>query len=260
MTTSHVCRSARLLPALVLGAVVVAGATDVRFYPDDPIARVVDSQDASAVKEREIDLVYDTLENSFWRPGDPTLNVRAQSVNTIDEVPDSAWFTNRLGTRPMTAEELVQGPNRDEGPAPGTLTVVAAKDDGYMPGFRVRDSRGQLWFVKFDPPGYPAMATGTEVVVTKLFWALGYHVPEVHIATLRPDELAIHESARITTANGNRRPLTGGRLVRFDSSASVPTIRMTSFLTSIAASCGRMASSRRGSITWIRSRSIRSTR
>jgi hypothetical protein len=210
MTTSHVCRSARLLPALVLGAVVVAGATDVRFYPDDPIARVVDSQDASAVKEREIDLVYDTLENSFWRPGDPTLNVRAQSVNTIDEVPDSAWFTNRLGTRPMTAEELVQGPNRDEGPAPGTLTVVAAKDDGYMPGFRVRDSRGQLWFVKFDPPGYPAMATGTEVVVTKLFWALGYHVPEVHIATLRPDELAIHESARITTANGNRRPLKRG--------------------------------------------------
>ena len=58
-----------------------------------------------------------------------------------------------------------------------------------MPGFRVRDSAGEVWFVKFDPPGYPAMATGTEVVVTRLFWGLGYNVPETHLATLRPEDL-----------------------------------------------------------------------
>ena len=43
--------------------------------------------------------VYDTIENSFYWPGDRTPDVRAQNVNTVDEVPDSNWFTNRIGTR-----------------------------------------------------------------------------------------------------------------------------------------------------------------
>ena len=53
--------------------------------------------------------------------------------------------------------------------------MISAKNDGVMPGFTIRDSAGQVWFVKFDPPGYPAMATGTEVIVARLFWGLGYH-------------------------------------------------------------------------------------
>jgi hypothetical protein len=69
----------------------------------------------------------------------------------------------------------------------------------------VRDSAGQVWFLKFDPPGYPAMATGTEVLVARLFWGLGYHVPETHLATLWPDELTIDERARITPPSGTRR-------------------------------------------------------
>ena len=39
-----------------------AGANGQRFYRDDPITRIVDSEDASGVQEREIDLEYDTLE------------------------------------------------------------------------------------------------------------------------------------------------------------------------------------------------------
>jgi hypothetical protein len=83
--------------------------------------------------------------------------------------------------------------------------VISATNDGVMPGFTVRDSAGQVWFIKFDPPGYPAMATGTEVLVARLFWALGYHVPETHLAALRPEELTIDDQARITSASGNRR-------------------------------------------------------
>jgi hypothetical protein len=126
-------------------------------------------------------------------------------VNTIDEVPDSTWFTNRLGTRPVTVEELLKGPDTTSGPAPGSWTVIDAKNDGVTPGFTVRDSKGTVWFLKVDPPGYRAMATGTEVVVTKLFWALGYHVPEVHLSVLDPEQLTIDESARITPPSGNER-------------------------------------------------------
>ena len=191
--------------ALAAGIPFGAGAVELKFYPDDPLPQVIDTQDASGVEERELDLFYDTLENSLYWPGDRTPNVRALNVNTIDEVPDSSWFTNRLGATPLTVDEVLRGPDTGTGPAPGGWTVIGAKNDGVMPGFTVRDSAGQVWFLKFDPPGYRAMATGTEVVVTKLFWALGYHVPEVYIAVLHPDQLTIDETATITPPNGNDR-------------------------------------------------------
>ena len=121
--------------AFAVAAAAGAGANGQKFYPDDPITRIVDAADASGVQEREIDLTYDTLQNLFSWPGDQTPNVRAQNVNTIDEVPDSTWFTNRLGTVPVTVDELVKGPGSGTGPAPGGWTVISAKNDGVMPGF-----------------------------------------------------------------------------------------------------------------------------
>ena len=50
------------------------------------------------------------------------------------------------------------------------------------------------------------MATGTEVVVTKLMWALGYHVPEVHIASLDPEQLMVGDQATISR-NGRKRSM-----------------------------------------------------
>jgi hypothetical protein len=202
---STLTRAALLGAGLALTARLGVTASHQKFYPDDPISTLVDSQNASTVESRDIDLIYDTLENSFSSPGDPTPNVRAQNVNTVDEVPDSSWFTNRVGVRPMTVDELLKGPDTVSGPAPGQWTIVAAKNDGVTPGFRIRDAAGQTWFIKFDPPGYRGMATGTEVVVTKLFWALGYYVPEVHLASLRPELLAIDEAAQITPPSGNKR-------------------------------------------------------
>src|SRR5688572_13143313 len=124
MTTKLMRRMQWLLAVcLALAAVVGAGAGSAKFFPDDPVSRIVDSQDASGVQEREIDLVYDTLENSFSWPGDRTPNVRAQNLNTLDKVPNSNWFTNRLGVAPLSVDELVQGPGDGAGPAPGPWTV-----------------------------------------------------------------------------------------------------------------------------------------
>src|SRR5205814_8334803 len=41
---------------------------------------------------------------------------RAQNLNTIDEVPDSSWFTNRAGTRALTTEDIFNGPDTSAGP------------------------------------------------------------------------------------------------------------------------------------------------
>jgi hypothetical protein len=93
--------------------------------------------------------------------------------------------------------------------------VTSSKSDGVTPGFTVRDASGDRWFLKFDPPGYRGMATGTEVAVTKLMWALGYNVPENHIASLRRDQLVVAPDATFTPAGGGaRRAMRAGDIDR----------------------------------------------
>ena len=98
-----------------------------KFYDDDPLDREPETQDASGAQEREIDLFYDLAENLFGRPGDSTPNVRARNINTIDEVPDSSWFTNRILARPLSVDEAVRGPLTGTGPATGHLVCRQAQ-------------------------------------------------------------------------------------------------------------------------------------
>ena len=93
------------------------------------------------------------LVNLFVPLGDTRTNVRAGNLNTIDEVPDSSWFTNRIYAAPVTAADVARGPNTIDGPAPGRWTVIGAKTAGASPGFRIRDARGELWFVSLDARG-----------------------------------------------------------------------------------------------------------
>jgi hypothetical protein len=174
--------------------------TAPRFYQDDPIARVPDTQDASRVQARELSLVYDASINLFGRPGLHEVG-RAQSVNTIDEVPDSAWFTNRKALEP---DAIRRGVTDDAGPVPGQWTV-SRKSNGVSPGFTITDQRGRRYFVKFDPPGLPELATGAEAVVTRLFHALGYYVPQLNIGTLRRENLVLGADATVRLPNGSRR-------------------------------------------------------
>ena len=176
-----------------------------KFYDDDPLTRAVDTQDASKVEAREISLMLDATANLFGRPGLKEVG-RAEDVNTIDEVPDSNWFTNRAGSRPISPEEMLRGPSGDNGPAPGKWTV-SRKATGVSPGFTITDERNRRYFVKFDPPGYPELGTGAEAVVTRFFYALGYYVPQAVVGTLRPENLVISKEATVRLPNGGRRPM-----------------------------------------------------
>src|ERR687898_3089384 len=71
-----------------------------RFYPDDPIAREPESQDASKAAPYEQSQMYELMFNLFVNAGREPSGLRAKNLNTVDEVPDSSWFTNRIGTRP----------------------------------------------------------------------------------------------------------------------------------------------------------------
>ena len=98
------------ISAIVSGGLVAGSANGPRFFRDDPIARDPETEDAQGVREAELSQLYDFAENSFLGAGEEA-DVRAVNINTVDEVPDSSWFTNRLGREPWTPERLVKGPD-----------------------------------------------------------------------------------------------------------------------------------------------------
>jgi len=193
--------------ALLLSASGRAGVA--KFYSDDPIWRDPETQDATSVNPIPISDGYDLVENSILGAGDRA-DTRAVNVNTIDEVPDSSWFTNRLGHETSSIADLIKGPDSGSGPAQGTWTIVSDKSEGVTPGLVIRDSAGTTYFVKFDPPSNPEMASGAEIISTKFFHAFGYHVPENYIAAVRPDQLTIGADARITDDDGRERRMKSG--------------------------------------------------
>jgi hypothetical protein len=207
MTPRSMKQAAAVAVVLAVSAFAAIGsAATSKFFDDDPIWVERDTQDASSVKPMETSLFVDITSNAIRRTATQA-PVRAQNLNSVDEVPDSSWFTNRAGRQPLTADEIERGPNTNAGPAPGPWTITSSKSDGVTPGFTVKDANGERWFLKFDAPGYRAMSTGTEVAVTKLMWALGYNVPENHIAYVRAEQFVIGDGATYTRPGGKRRAM-----------------------------------------------------
>ena len=197
----------------LLAAAMTAGfaAAGQKFYRDDPIWRDPETQDASAVKPVDISQQYDFIENTFLNAGDRTAK-RAVNINTVDEVPDSSWFTNRIGREPWTTERIVRGPDSSSGPAAGVWTVIGAKAEGITPGLTIRDSAGDTYFIKFDPKSNPEMASGAEVISTKFFYAFGYNTPENYLARFRRESLTIGAGTQVTDTDGRKRNMEDGDL------------------------------------------------
>lgn len=185
---------------------VAPWAAQPAFYPDDPLSVFPEPADASKVAPRPASQGFDFVENSFLQPGERA-NRRAGNVNTIDEVPDSSWFTNRIGSRAMTLDELRLGPNQSDRPTAGRWKLLVGDATGTTPGFRIRDVTGQLYFIKVDQPKNPELTTGAEAVSTKIFHALGYNVPENYVTSFTRDTLDLTE-AQISGADGRRRRMT----------------------------------------------------
>ena len=62
----------------------------------------------SYAKPVDIGLFFELTYNLFVTANYRASNTRAQNVNTIDEVPDSGWFTNRVGGVSMTEAEVAK--------------------------------------------------------------------------------------------------------------------------------------------------------
>jgi hypothetical protein len=204
-------RMRRVLPALavagLLGAAPVRAAAP-RFLPDDPVRVDDDRLPMPRPQKVELSTTFDVIERTFKHR--PEGNIpRAVNVNTLGEVPDSSWFTNRVGVRVPPLEELVRGSLQGEGPDMSRpWTVIRGKSGGISPGFTVRDARGDVYFIKPDPAAFPNLSTAADVIGSRFFHAFGYFVPENHVAYVRRDQLTVAADARMTEKGQGRRTMT----------------------------------------------------
>ena len=162
-----------------------------KFYDDDPLRKEPTPLRVEDANSRKLNMHYDFFLYTFAEPGERQPKrgkggkaefIPAQAVNTLGEVPDNAWFTNRIGSRPVSIEELLRSAGNENAPSmDGKWRIIAAKTEGVTPGFRILDSTGRKYVLKFDPLSNPEMATGADVLGAAFFHALGYNVPENYL-------------------------------------------------------------------------------
>ena len=163
-----------LLALLAFGCAGSASLPDVRFA-NAPVVRAVDDRRDVAAKPARLEnpLLLYQFDTSFYRPITRALEVprhrRALGVNAIDEVPDSTWFTNRVGIREVTPDELRAVPGGVGSPEPHRpWTTHSTKVGGLSVGFIISDARGQRFLLKFDSREFPEAETAAQMITARL--------------------------------------------------------------------------------------------
>ena len=175
-----------------LSLVLVSCASQQRF-PDRDIVWAVDDMKNIAPPAENPYANFEYMANVFFlRRSTRALELNtyrpAIGTNALDEVPDSSWFTNRIGKRTISPDEAAHGCD-GEGPPVLPFVVVAAKSGGGNPGFVVKDASGRKFLVKFDTHENPEQQTATDAIVARIFWTLGYHVPADYVLVFARDEI-----------------------------------------------------------------------
>src|SRR5262245_9462880 len=111
-------------------------------------------------KERHVAAFQDYFSSMIVKPAAKRLNVtsevlnifrspkEAENVSDLDEVPDSSWFINRNFWSPLSTGKFSEGPVRPgHGPDAGPWIITKCKTDGVMPGFRIRDQKGDVYLL-----------------------------------------------------------------------------------------------------------------
>ncbi len=199
-----------LATASCAGHLPIPGPT--RFAERPPVWRVADRADISRPAKRTYYKGTHAFDNQAVYEVTRALSVpranRAGDTNALDQVPDSTWFTNRIGRHPLSPEQIRRGPDSGHDPMDyKPWTVVSTKVGGAETGFFIRDRAGVRYVLKFDTPGFPENETGAHLIVQRILWAAGYNVPDDRLVHFSPGELVVDRDSEVADEFGNRRRL-----------------------------------------------------
>lgn len=191
---------------------------------------------------------WDAGDNTLFRPLSRFFAVdpggEAANVNSMDEAPDSAWFTNRLGKlgkAPMTLEEFGRGACEPalildpDSAQDGSWLIDQGKPNGASPGFRVRvPGKGKFMF-KTDSKAQPERPSAASVIGAATYHATGFFTSCEQIIYLKPSLLKLKPGLKSADNSGIEKPFDEaalkhvldqttkkGDLVRIQASAWLP--------------------------------------
>ena len=180
-----------------------------------------DGQPKCAPELRVSYLVWDSVDSSALRPATDFLRAKrggdAADVNALDEVPDSSWFENRIGTHDLSPEQVFQGycaagKTPDETGADGSWVVDHGKDNGANPGFRVKNGDTK-YMLKIDE-SQGERATAATAIATRLYYAAGFWAPCDAIVYFRRGLLKVAPNLTVKANSGAKKPFDDAALDR----------------------------------------------
>jgi len=201
----------RLPLVLLLGGLVAACASVPRFPLRDPVVHDDDERPmAKAPPEYVSPFAWDGANQLLFRPVARFFAVDpagpAVDVNSLDEVPDSSWFENRIGIRTWTPEEIASGPcgarTLDPSAPDGAWIIDQGKSDGANPGFRVNVAGIGKFMLKTDPDPEPERETGATSIASRIYHAAGYWSPCDSVVYVRRSILKLKPGLTVTDNSG----------------------------------------------------------
>jgi hypothetical protein len=154
---------------------------------------------------------WDGVDNMFFRPLSETLGIvtsgESLNVNSMDEVPDSSWFTNRLGIRPVSLEELRRNDCKQEWlldpehAADGSWLIDQGKTSGSTPGFRINVPGKGKYMVKLEATGLPERQVAATVIGEAVYYAVGYNATCEQALLVRPSVFKLKPGLRASHGN-----------------------------------------------------------
>ena len=200
---------------LILGLALAGCGSSVRRFPiREPMLADPDSTPfLPRPKEYKAPEIWDTVDNILFRPLVDVLAVRqtprAKNVNSLDEVPDSAWLHSRIDEVSGNIAAFVRGACSETPPDPkGPWTVVSGKPDGANPGFQVKDATGQRYFFKPDGGRGQERQSIADLIGTRVHHAAGFNTACTRVIYIHPSAFTISPKAKAENFVGDKVPFT----------------------------------------------------
>ena len=172
----------------------------VEASPEDP------THVSCAPVARPATIYWDGGDNLFFRPMTEALGFvsggEAVNVNSLDEVPDSAWFTNRLGRHEMSIEQLALGACTEAqvldgaGASDGAWIVDKGKMEGSTDGFRVTVPGKGKYLFKADDSPETERPSAAQALGLRAYYAAGYPSTCEQVVYFRPATLRLTPGLR----------------------------------------------------------------
>jgi hypothetical protein len=161
-------------------------------------------------------LAWDAADNTFFRPIAKIFAVdppkEARNVNAFDEVPDSAWFTNRIGKAKIPIVDLVRGACKPEqmldpdSAKDGEYVIDQGKPNGASPGFRVKIAGTKKYMFKTDFVKEPERPSAAAAIGTALYHSVGYNTSCEQVIYVDPRVFELKAGLKVTSNDGVTRP------------------------------------------------------